>query len=279
MSAFPSLPLFTDAFIADTGHLSAQETGAYLLLLMMAWRSPGCRLPDDDAKLARWARVDRRLWHKIKPIVMEFWSLDDDGFWTQKRLTKEHEQTRNRAERARENGARGGRPKSLENNEPENPAGSSRVSQAKAPNPNPNPIGSSLRSEPRDAQARDPAPNAWPADAFDRFWQSFPNKVGKSAAVRAFDVVRRSGSVSFGQMMAGLDRYSRKTDDRPWCNPATWLNQGRWDDAPAEMPLLRGTGPPPRPTVQDVARERHEEMMRDEARSSLVPALPSPGRW
>lgn len=48
MSSFPSLPLFTDAFLADTGHLSAQETGAYLLLLMMAWRLPECRLPDND---------------------------------------------------------------------------------------------------------------------------------------------------------------------------------------------------------------------------------------
>ncbi|ACL63205.1 DUF1376 domain-containing protein [Methylobacterium nodulans] len=45
MSAYPSLPLFTDAFIADTGHLSAAETGAYLMLLMVAWRSPGCSLP------------------------------------------------------------------------------------------------------------------------------------------------------------------------------------------------------------------------------------------
>lgn len=85
MSSFPSLPLFTDAFIADTGHLSAQQTGAYMMLLMMAWRSPECRLPDDDDKLARWARVDRRTWLKIKPAVMEFWTLAD-GFWAQKRL-------------------------------------------------------------------------------------------------------------------------------------------------------------------------------------------------
>lgn len=84
MSSFPSLPLFTDAFIADTGHLSAQQTGAYMMLLMMAWRSPECRLPDDDDKLARWARVDRRTWLKIKPAVMEFWSLAD-GFWAPSR--------------------------------------------------------------------------------------------------------------------------------------------------------------------------------------------------
>jgi uncharacterized protein YdaU (DUF1376 family) len=135
MSAYPSLPLFTDAFLADTGHLSAQETGAYLLLLMVAWRNEGCRLPDMDEDLAAWARVDMRTWKRLKPRIMErFWTLAD-GFWTQKRLTKERDIVSKRAAVARENGARGGRPKSLENDETENPAGSSRVTQKKAPNP------------------------------------------------------------------------------------------------------------------------------------------------
>lgn len=84
MSQFPSLPLYTDAFIADTMHLSAAETGAYLMLLMVAWRSPGCRLPDDDQKLARWARVDPRAWSRIRRSVMEFWTLADG--WVEPRL-------------------------------------------------------------------------------------------------------------------------------------------------------------------------------------------------
>ena len=147
MSSFPSLPLFTDAFIADTGHLSAQQTGAYMMLLMMAWRSPECRLPDDDDKLARWARVDRRTWLKIKPVVMEFWTLVD-GFWSQKRLSKERDVVSKRAEVARENGQQGGRPKSLENNDADNPTGAARVDQKKAPNPIPNPIQDIAQIEP-----------------------------------------------------------------------------------------------------------------------------------
>jgi len=134
MSSFPSLLLFTDAFLADTGHLSAQETGAYLLLLMMAWRLPECRLPDDDTKLSRWARLDRRTWPRVKPVVMEFWTLQD-GFWTQKRLSRERDIVSKRAEAARQNGKHGGRPKSLENKEPENQAGSMWDTQQKAPNP------------------------------------------------------------------------------------------------------------------------------------------------
>lgn len=138
MSAYPSLPLFTDAFIADTGHLNAQETGAYLMLMMVAWRSPECRLPDNDDKLARWARVDRRTWLRIKPAVMEFWTLAE-GFWSQKRLSKEREFVSKRAEVNRRNGEQGGRPKSLKNNDTQNPAGSVRVSETKAPTPTPIP--------------------------------------------------------------------------------------------------------------------------------------------
>lgn len=138
MTEFPSLPLFTDAYLADTRHLTAQEHGAYLLLLMMAWRSPDCRLPDDDAKLAKWASVDARTWSRIKPTIMEFWT-PESGTWTQRRLAKEREYVSTRAEVARKNGKHGGRPKALKTKGSENPAGKLNVTQTKAPNPNPNP--------------------------------------------------------------------------------------------------------------------------------------------
>lgn len=69
---------------------------------------------------------------------------------------------------------------------------------------------------------------------FEEFWQLYPHKVGKSAAKRAFLKTRKSKTVDFITLKAGLLRYAAKTDDRPWCNPATWLNEGRWEDQPAE---------------------------------------------
>lgn len=186
MSQFPHLPLFTDAFLADTGHLSAQETGAYLLLLMVAWRSPECRLPDDDAKLARWARLDARTWRRIKPTVMEFWSLQS-GFWMQKRLSREREFVSKRAEVARQNGLQGGRPKSLENKETANPAGSSWGTQQKAPIPIPIPnpkqevdTPPSLRSgePPRKRKARSQIDPAWAPDETDTTFAESKGLVG-----------------------------------------------------------------------------------------------------
>ncbi len=70
-------------------------------------------------------------------------------------------------------------------------------------------------------------------DAFQAFWNRYPNKVGKVAAIKAF--AKACTRVRCDILMQGLERYCAKTDDRPWCNPATWLNQGRWEDQPVEV--------------------------------------------
>ena|SRR6202035_2146522 len=68
---------------------------------------------------------------------------------------------------------------------------------------------------------------------FGEFWAQYPNKIGKKAALASFHRARKT--VDFATIMAALRAYINKSDDRPWCNPATWLNQGRWDDQPAQQ--------------------------------------------
>ena len=90
MADFPALPIWTDAYIADTMHLDCTESGAYFHLLMAAWRSKDCSLPDDDKILARMAKASPRVWKRIKDAVMAFWDYDEETHkWTQKRLLKE----------------------------------------------------------------------------------------------------------------------------------------------------------------------------------------------
>ena len=84
MSKFPSMPLFIDAYLADTTHLSAEEHGAYLLLLMAMWRHDGS-VPDVDKDLARMCRIGRRRWPYVKARLMPF-LLAGDGVLSQKRL-------------------------------------------------------------------------------------------------------------------------------------------------------------------------------------------------
>ena len=77
---------------------------------------------------------------------------------------------------------------------------------------------------------------AWGRE-FCAFWHEYPHKVGKKAAHASFLKARKT--IDFAALMAALTAYTNKTDDRPWCNPATWLNQGRWDDEPAK-PTIGG---------------------------------------
>ena len=76
------------------------------------------------------------------------------------------------------------------------------------------------------------------AGEFAEFYAAYPHKVGKRAAATAFERARRR--VPMAEIMAGLTRYAAKTDDRPWCNPATWLNQDRCHDQPG--PAQEGSG-------------------------------------
>ena len=82
----------------------------------------------------------------------------------------------------------------------------------------------------------------WPKDYRDKFWSAYPRKKAKQAAFKALDRVRRDGKVPFGQLMAGLEKIP-KNDPQFIPHPATWLNQGRWDDEvlPGENDGHRGS--------------------------------------
>jgi hypothetical protein len=89
------------------------------------------------------------------------------------------------------------------------------------------------KEEPRE-DALPPADD-WPSDFRERFWSRYPNKVGRPAALKKLEIARKSGRVTWVTVMAGLEKYIAKTDDRPWCNPATWIQQDRWNDQPAQV--------------------------------------------
>jgi uncharacterized protein YdaU (DUF1376 family) len=88
VAEFPALPLWTDAYLGDTTHLTTIEHGAYLLLLMTAWRTRDCTLPDDDRLLARYARCTAGQWKRLRPILEPFF-VSENGQWRQSRLTDE----------------------------------------------------------------------------------------------------------------------------------------------------------------------------------------------
>lgn len=91
-------PVFGDAYMADTRHLSLQEHGAYFLLMLIAWRSPNCALPIDDRRLATMLGVSPSKWAKMRPHVMSFWTQTEHG-WEQKRLSNEWKKAQKNSEK------------------------------------------------------------------------------------------------------------------------------------------------------------------------------------
>jgi hypothetical protein len=71
--------------------------------------------------------------------------------------------------------------------------------------------------------------------AFERFWQTYPRKAGKQAALRAFARAVTKQHVDPAQIISAAARYAaeRAGEDPTYTkHPATWLNAGCWDDEP-----------------------------------------------
>lgn len=96
-------------------------------------------------------------------------------------------------------------------------------------------------------------PTDWPDDYRERFEAAYPHKVGMAPALKALDKVRAEGRVTWRVVIAALDAYAAKTDDRAWMNPKNWLEQERWNDRPAK-PTGNAPRRSARPSPGDRAR-------------------------
>lgn len=117
MSRAGAIPYFGDAYMADTRHLSLEEHGAYHLLLLIAWRSPNCALPDDDKRIAQMLGITGKKWASLRPSVMAFWTRTEHG-WEQKRLTKERRWVEEKSRKNRDAAEARWNDNSLKSNEP-----------------------------------------------------------------------------------------------------------------------------------------------------------------
>lgn len=72
---------------------------------------------------------------------------------------------------------------------------------------------------------------------FEEFWQHYPRRVGKFAAMKAYEKARRHASA--GEILAGVRSYTRhKPDYADWAHPSSWLNAGRWLDEYEPLPAF-----------------------------------------
>lgn len=140
-----------------------------------------------------------------------------------------------------ENGRRGGRPKKPaeipENEEnPKNPMGFSETQN------NPSVFTETQKSQTKTkTKTNNITPLPPNGGGFEEFWNAYPRKVGKQAALKTWSKLRPSAELTKA-ILAAVE-YQRtcpqwqKDGGQYIPNPATWLNQGRWEDdllAPAK---------------------------------------------
>ena len=131
----------------------------------------------------------------------------------------------------------------------------------------------SLRTSETETETEAEAESSPPTgvDLFDEFWKAYPNKVGKDAARKAFDK-RKVKRELLDLMLTAIaaQRLTKKwTDDAGQYipNPATWINEGRWQDEGVSAVVTSVTVPSR--TGQDPALARIEA---DRLRAVPIPA-------
>lgn len=268
--SLPYFPLYCADYAIDTQHLSTLEHGAYLLLLMQAWNRPGCRLPNDDEHLRKISGLDARGWAKIRRTVLAFWD-EEDGYLVQRRLQKEWKRVAKTAEVARQNGAKGGRPKSLENMGGEKPNGFLRVTpnetiqiQNQIPEPQ------AEEKTPPSVAVAAPEPGRGGGDPFEDLWAIFPHNPHSAKKPARINFERRpereqrqiiDAAIHYAAWFAREQaRRGRDYDEGLTYAPTLihWLENEAWKEAEA-LPLHE-----PKPAGPVIAMERLNRI-RDEA--------------
>jgi uncharacterized protein YdaU (DUF1376 family) len=232
MAEFPALPFFTDAYLADTIHLTTTQHGAYLLLLMAAWRTNDCALPNDDEFLARITRMDKRTWATNRAAVLSFWVLGDDGKLRQGRLSDE----RKYVEVKRDRNSQAGKASALKRQSRGSTTVQPNGNINPTPTPTPTPETTNVVSPPLFAEMAEKKPKT--ADQFKNFKASYPRRAGDQgwkAAEKKFDALVKRG-VDAERIVAGAKAYRASCEERNRTGTEfvkqaiTWLNQEGWAD-------------------------------------------------
>ena len=121
-------------------------------------------------------------------------------------------------------------------------------------------------------------PNETPA--FDLFWSAYPIKVGKQAARKAWEKAIKAEKPDV--IIQGAERYAADPNRHPsfTAHAATWLNAGRWADAP--LPERIKTAEEKRAEEFEASRKKSEqerierERWQAEIRAAEERAVPMP---
>lgn len=212
------MPLFIGDYLRDTADLTAEEHGAYLLILMAMWTSGG-GLP--VSRLDRIARIPADRWTIVWKTIGRFFEVDGETAH-QGRLGRELQDAQARRETARQNGLLGGRPRNLPVNRPVNQRGNPKPNPGKTSSPSPSE--SPSEPPPIEEQIGAGAPACPPE--FEELWKGCDRKGHKADALKAWRKVRPPSSVvvpAWKRYVGSLEEWRQPRDVATWLNAKGWL--------------------------------------------------------
>lgn len=102
------MPLYVGDYLADTAHLTTEQHGAYLLLILSSWASGPPA--DNEETLAAIARLSVERWRTQAPVLRAFFSVRR-GLWRHTRIEAERARASRKYRQAVESGRKGGESK------------------------------------------------------------------------------------------------------------------------------------------------------------------------
>lgn len=224
MAALPYMQFYVADYLADTTHLTAEEHGAYMLLLFSYWQT-GKPLRID--RLATVARIPNERWPSVADTLSEFFHVTETH-WVQFRVEADLEAVNSKVVTASNAGKASARAKALKKQQELNDRSTS-VDDPLQRNGN-------HKDTDTDTDTDKNKNNTPPMvdDLFPKFWKMYPNKKGKAAAEKAWKKLKVTADL-FGQIAEGL---AAQVVCEAWVkdagqfipHPATWLNGKRWED-------------------------------------------------
>lgn len=208
----PFMPLYVDDFIGGTMCFANDELGAYLMLLIYQWNN-GAIENDNEAI----ERISRTKIDRLKKVLKKF-QITDDGL-----VNKRCDEIRRERERYIEGKSTAGKLGAEKRWHSDGTAMAQPLDMPCNPSPSPLPL---------------PKPNKKHSsstdDGFGRFWSTYPRKIGKQAAKNAWRKAKGKPKVDIIIEVVNQQKQTeqwQKDNGQFIPHPATWINQGRWDDS------------------------------------------------
>lgn len=263
-------------YILGTDGMSLESEGAYMRFLMRLYQR-GKPLPDDDRFMSVCMNLSLRVWRRIRDALVGFGKIiARNGCLTNARFemerTRRSEEMKKKADAANkrwlsakvspkfapsldETSGKLGRSFAKKDNEINEDAPkvhmlTNNQYPIEEERPPIVPHGGDEKSPKRSI------PEEYPND-FEEFWKLYPRREGKAAALKSWQRLsmpqKRKAYVSLKTQISELIKRAGDMRGNFCPLPATWINQGRFDDDPAGKPsfVLKDDIPLTRPMPRE----------------------------